>query len=175
MKLKLVENTGASMTDKLASDAPRTPIEKLADRLRIIFPLTEVRTGSRGLTVMADGTTGFPVTLELMDDTVAVSFGPGMIEFDCVEAAFKHAILACSSETRLTVVRRGNRAKSWHLEALEPDGTWQGVFAGGSTLFGGETAGPNDEVVVMRNGRSIPVMTALSYGLPTARTAGPAA
>jgi hypothetical protein len=175
MKLKLIKTSGGPLSEMRADDAPCERIAKLAGRLRTIFPLTKVRSGDRGLTVFADGATGFPVTLELIDDAIAVSFGPGMIEFDCIETAFKHVILACSEATRLTVVPSGNRAKRWHLDGCEADGGWRCIFAGGFALFGFGVLGRTDETVVLRNRRSLPLMTSLSYGLPLGETTGPAA
>jgi len=175
MNLKLIKNTEEIVGEVVGDDCPRARIEELARRLRTIFPLTKVRAGDRGLTVLADEADGFTVTLEFIDEAFAVSFGPGLIEFDDFEAAFKHVVLACSEEAQLTVVKRGNQARRWHLDVRRSDGDWQRALSGGYNLFGNLGFGRKDETVTLRNGRTLPLTSAHAYGMKTKRSSDPAA
>ena len=144
---------------------PSSRIMDLSAQLQAIFPLAEVRVGDRGLTVCEQGGGGYSVTIELVDDSAVVCFGPGLVEFDDLELAFKYAVLACSKEARLHVLKNGTKVRKWRLELQKRCGTWHRVFAGGFSLIGGRKTGHPDEEVVLRNRRSFPAPSSPAYDL----------
>jgi hypothetical protein len=139
-----------------AGRALPSPLVDLAANLKTVFPTADIRVGNRGLTVCSADRSGYPVSVELLDDGLIVAFGPGLMEFDDIRAALSYVIMACSGDARLRVVRNGAKTKRWKLEFLDRHGNWRRAFAGGFSLQGGSRTLHRDEEVILRNRRQLP-------------------
>jgi len=142
-----------------------SPLMDLAAKLKTVFPTADIRVGNRGLTVCRQNRTGYPVSVELLDDGLIVAFGPGLMEFDDVRAALSYVVMACSGDARLRVVRNGAKTKRWKLEIIDRHGNWRRAFAGGFSLHGGSRTVHRDEEVILQNRRQLPSRAAPAYEL----------
>jgi hypothetical protein len=107
-----------------------TEIADIAESFRRHLPGIIVRVGSRGVFIPSDNPEGFPVAIEIIGIRFLVYLGTGYVEFGCIDEAVNCALWACSSRSRLMVLKCGVVVNSWRFEVSSLSGVFSAHYWG---------------------------------------------
>lgn len=113
----VVANYARQLRRKLLPQDQRAEplIAALAGLVRETYPGTQVQFGSTGLTVPGQGAAGFPVSVEVVGNTLLLYVGPGIVELHSEDDIRSYLLRTCSPLSSLTVTGRGGKAMEWVL------------------------------------------------------------